>query len=302
MRRATVTAMRYAAIVNPHGGRRRALAILRSVEAEFCAAGATLEVHTTGRAGHAREIARSLPLQDCAAVCAIGGDGTLHEVANGLMEREHPSAIPLGIIPAGSGNDFALHLGLTDPAEAARRILAGRSKALDVARITTSAGVQYCVNIVGWGAVVDINQRAERMRWLGPSRYALAALWQILKPVRRRARLTLDGRIIEGNFLFVAGCNTRFTGNGMQLAPAAVMDDGLIDVVVVRHATRARMLALFARVFDGTHTSLGCVEIHQARAFAIEPGVGDVLNLDGELKAKTPVRVQVMPAALRVLA
>jgi YegS/Rv2252/BmrU family lipid kinase len=294
--------MRYAAIVNPHGGRRRGLETLRLAEAVFSAAGATLEVHTTARAGHARDIARSLSLPDCAAVCAIGGDGTVHEIVNGLMAREHPSAIPLGVIPAGSGNDFALHLGLTDPVMAARRILAGHSKALDVARVTTAAGVEYCLNNIGWGSAVDINQRAEGMRWLGPSRYALAALWQIVKPVRRRARLTLDGSSIDGEFALVAGCNTRFTGNGMQLAPAAAMDDGLIDVVVVQGATRARMLALFVKVFDGTHTSLDCVEIHQVRSFAIEPGASDVLNLDGELKGGTPVRVDVIPAALRVLA
>jgi diacylglycerol kinase (ATP) len=80
------------------------------------------------------------------------------------------------------------------------------------------------------------------------------------------------------------------------------MDDGLIDVVVVRSATRSQMLSVFVKVFDGSHTSLACVAIHQVRSFAIEPDAAGMLNVDGELKATTPVGVEVIPAALRVFA
>ena len=127
--------------------------------------------------------------------------------------------MPLGFIPAGSGNTMHQHLQCNDPLEAARRIVAGNRYPLDVARVTMGEQVVYCVDIIGWGAVADINGSAEKLRFFGPSRYAVAALWQILTPKRRRAKLVLDGRVFDDEFLFVIGCNTKFTGKGMKLAP-----------------------------------------------------------------------------------
>lgn len=293
---------RYAVIVNPHGGLRRGTAVLDTIRPMFAATGAGLDIHTTARAGQAGELAQALPGEDLAGLCVIGGDGTVHEVVNGLMRRPDPAAIPIGIIPAGSGNDFARHLGVIDPMAAARRILAGRVRPLDVVRLSTRDAVEFCINIVGWGSGVDVNRRAEKLRWLGPSRYALAALLEIVLAKRRRARITLDGRTDDDAFHFVVACNTKFTGRGMMLAPDAAMDDGLLDVVLVRRATRRQMLSLFAKVFDGSHTGLDFVEVHRVRSFAIEPETHDALNLDGELKGATPVRAEVAPSALRIFA
>jgi diacylglycerol kinase (ATP) len=291
---------RYAVIVNPHGGLRRGIAVLETVKPVLSSAGATLEVHETGRPGHARELAETLPADNLAGFCVIGGDGTVHDVVNGLMRREDPAAVPFGVIPAGSGNDFALHLGITDPAGAARRIVAGKTTSLDVARVTAGGKVEFCANIIGWGSAVSINRRAERWRWLGPSRYALAALAEIVMAKRYRSKVGLDGRVVGGDFFLVVACNTKFTGRGMMLAPDAEMDDGMLDVVIVRHATRRQMLRMFSHVFDGSHLSMDCVEVHRVRTFMIEPATDDVLNLDGELKSSTPASAEVVPSALRL--
>jgi diacylglycerol kinase (ATP) len=160
--------------------------------------------------------------------------------------------------------------------------------------------VVCCVDIVGWGAVADINGTAERLRKIGPSRYAVAALWHMVRPNRRRARLILDSELHDDEFLFVIGCNTRFTGRKMQLAPHADIGDGKIDVVVLRRASRLQMLRLFRRVFSGSHLSLGYVEYHQVRSFAIESEGNETLDLDGEIKGRAPVKVQMLPAALQV--
>ena len=293
---------RYVMIVNPRGGTRRGLTILRSIESLFTAANAELEIQTTTHAGHARELAQTLPLENVDGLCVIGGDGSLHEVVNGLMLRPDPARVPLGLIPGGTGNTVAEHLGCLDPLVAVQRIIAGHLSALDVARVTTGDATDFCVNIIGWGAAVDINRTAERLRWLGPTRYTLAALWHIVRARRRRAKLTLDGRVIEDEFSFIVGCNTQFTGKGMKLAPDAALDDGLIDLVTVRHAGRGQIAALFQKVFDGSHINLPCVEIHRVRDFAIESAMPDLLNLDGELKRSTPVRVEMVPAALRIFA
>lgn len=293
---------RLAVIVNPKGGRKRGLRVLESVKPIFTNAGIDLKIHLTQRSGHAAEIAQSLDKESCDAICVIGGDGTFHEVANGLMHRAERISIPLGIIPAGTGNNMAEHLKCKDPLEAARKIIAGHQQPLDVVQVTLNDRIVYCVDLVGWGAVSDINSNAEQWRWLGPPRYSAATLWQILRRKRRRAKLILDGQTFDDDYLFVVACNPRFAGPGMMLAPHAEIGDGKVDVVVVRHASRREMLKLFTKVFDGSHLTLKFVEYHQVSSFAIESQTNDALDLDGEMKGHTPMSAEVLPAALSILA
>ncbi|MHB8969468.1 MAG: diacylglycerol/lipid kinase family protein [Pirellulaceae bacterium] len=295
-----MTNQRVLFVVNPRGGARNGLAILKQVKPVFAEAGLALDVRVTEYAGHAREIVRTLPLQQYGRLGVVGGDGTIHEVVSGLMERGEPAPIPLGLVPAGTGNDFSKQLGITSSLEAARRIAAGRTGPFDVAKVEAGGRTYYCTTIIGWGAVADINRTAERLRMLGPSRYAFASLLQILSAKRRRARLVLDERSCEDDFLMIVACNTVFAGAGMQLTPHAKADDGKIDVVVVRDASRLTMLKLFRKVFDGTHVSMDCVEYYQVRSLAIESATDDCLDLDGEVAGRTPVRVEMMQAALQI--
>jgi len=173
---------------------------------------------------------------------------------------------------------------------------------LDVARVSSDGGVEHSINIVGWGAAVDINRTAERLRWLGSVRYSLAALWEILLARRRPLKLTLDGQVTDDKFHMVLACNTRFTGKGMQLAPRAEIDDRLLDVIIVRRATRVQMLQLFSRVFDGSHMNLPIVEYRQVTMMELSSPGCEPLNIDGELKRNLPIRVEMVPAALRIFA
>jgi len=295
-----MTAKKYVVVVNPRGGTRRGLNVLDDVRPVFQSAEAELDVHVTTHAGHAAELARTADLSRCDGFCVIGGDGTIHEAVSGLMERTQPVSTPLGMIPGGTGNSVLQHLECLEPFEAAQRIVGGNTQPLDVVRVTMGDEVAYCINIIGWGAVVDINRTAERLRWLGPPRYAIAALIQILRARRRRARLILDGQAIDDEFLLVAACNTKYTGKGMLLAPEAKMDDGKLDVVFVRRASRRQMLQLFNKVFDGSHMSLPCMDYQTVSSFSIEPDDIDVLNLDGELEGSTPVSAEVIPSALQI--
>ena len=117
------------------------------------------------------------------------------------MQQEHLKSTPLGFIPAGTGNSLCRHLECVEPLEAARRVIAGNEQPLDVIRVTVENEVLYCVNIVGWGAVVDINSTAERLRVLGPSRYTGAAIVHVLRSKHRRAKLVFDGKIVEEAYL-----------------------------------------------------------------------------------------------------
>jgi len=291
---------RFLVVVNPRGGTRRGLAVLDQVKPVFARAAAELDVHVTRHPGHASEIARTSDLARYEGLCLIGGDGTIHEAVAGLMQRADGAPIPLGFIPAGTGNTMHRDVGCRDPIEAAQRVLAGRTCPLDVARVTMRAGVVHCVNIVGWGGISDINHTAEKLRLLGPPRYALAALWHVLRPPRRRARLVLDGPAFDDEYVFIIACNTKTTGSGMILAPRAEIGDGKIDVVVLRRTSRRNLLKAFAKVFDGSHLALPCIAYHQVRSFAIEYEGPEPLDLDGEIKGRAPLSVEMMPGVLRV--
>ncbi len=292
---------RLSVVVNPKGGRRRGLGVLERVKPIFVNAKIDLDIHVTQRTGHAAEIARSLDMKSCDAVCVIGGDGTFHEVADGLLQRDELVTVPLGIIPAGTGNTIAKHLQCTDPLDAARRIVAGQTQPLDAIQVMLDDRFVYCVDLVGWGAVSDININAEKWRFLGPSRYSAATLWQILQPKQRHAKLILDGQVFDDEYLFVVACNPKFAGPGMMLAPHAELGDGKVDLLIVRNASRREMLRLFTKVFDGSHLGLHFVGYHQVHSFAIESPTNDPLDLDGEMKGHTPMSAKVLPAALSIL-
>ncbi len=291
---------RLAVVINPRGGKRNGIRTLESVKHLFAQASVEWDAHITEHAGHAIEIARSLDLNAIDGVCVVGGDGTFHEVADGLMQRGEPISTPIGIIPAGTGNAFAQHLECCTPILAAKRILEGRTHPLDVIEVSLGDRIVNCVNIVGWGAVSDINSTAERMRVMGTARYTLAALLHIAAPTVRRATLVLDGVPVTDDFLFVMACNTKFTGAGMKLAPQADIGDGKIDVVVIRRTSRLQMLSLFRKVFDGSHVSLPCLEFHRVSSFAIHSESLDAMNLDGEMKGRSPMSARVLPSALSV--
>ncbi len=294
-----MTVKRFVVLVNPHSGQRCAGAILEQVK-PLLAAHAELDIRITQQPGHARQIAQQLDPAAYDAICLIGGDGTMHEVVSGIMERGQGTAIPLGLIPAGTGNDVAEHLGLSRPLDAAQRIVAGRTCPFDVAEVNAAGQIHSCVTLVGWAGIADINAKAERLRRLGPPRYALAALWQVLAPKRRRARIILDDLTVEDDFLLVVACNTVFSGSGMRLAPCARVDDGKIDVVIVRNASRRQMLRLLSKVFDGSHLDMHCLEYHQVRWLSILAEDGGPLDIDGEIKGTTPLSIRMLPAAIRV--
>ena len=295
-----MTVRRLAVLVNPRGGKQNGIQVLDRVRHIFAAAAIELDVRVTERVGHANEIAKTLDLESIDGVCVIGGDGTIHEVADGLMHRKEIAMVPIGIIPAGTGNALAQHLGCDCQLEAARRIVAGQTQGLDVVRVTLQDRIAYCVNIVGWGVVSDINSTAEKMRFMGPNRYTVAALWHILAPRVRHATLLLDGRTYTDDFLFVMACNTKYTGAGMKLAPLAEIGDGFIDVAVIRRTSRWQLLSLFRRVFDGSHVDLNCIEFHQVRSFSIQTIEQDRMNLDGEMKGNSPMTATVLPSALSI--
>ena len=289
------------AVVNPRSGLRHGQQTLNQLHSILQQAGCLLTVITTSGPGHATRIAADAELQHLHCIAVVGGDGTIHEVVNGLMQRPAPAQTPVAIVPAGTGNALALQYKLQSINDAAHSILHGTATPLDVLQVTRQQQTTCCINIAGWGAATDINITAEKLRWLGRSRYSLAALLQILQPPVRSAIVTIDQQTLNGQFLFAVACNTRFAGHRMLLAPDARCDDGLLDVLLLRPTSRWHLLKVFQGIADGSHRNLPGIEYHQARSITIQTNSPDPLNLDGEISGTAPFTATVLPAALRLL-
>jgi len=253
----------------------------------------------------ARAAVRSRP----DALVVVGGDGMVNLGANLVAGTR----VPLGIIPSGTGNDMARGLGIPhDDTEAAIATLAAAlrdgPRTIDAARIDyvddeTGEPAQrwfLCALSAGFDAIV--NERANAMRNpKGPSRYIVALLIELARLKRIAYRLTLDGRLLETEGVLVSLGNNVSLGGGMRITPDAKLDDGLLDVMVVKPLGRAAFLRIFPRVFKGTHVSDPRVTILRSRAVRIEAD-GIVAYGDGERIGPLPIEVEVVPGAVRVLA
>ena len=229
----------------------------------------------------------------------VGGDGTIHEVVNGLMKSGKGLHLPLGIIPGGSGNAFADDLGLKNPIHAVNQIVSGNMHSMDIMRISKGDTISYAFNIIAWGIASDVNIRAEKLRWLGNSRYSLSAIISILNLKKRPILLRLDNDVVDSNAILFIALNTIHTGKGMKMAPHAKLNDGLMDLLLLRDASRLRILKIFLQSFSGKHIIDPLVEYRNAKTFSIQTE-GDLLNIDGENIGRTPIEVSLIPGALSV--
>ena len=288
-------------IVNPAGGTKKGLDILDKVKPLFQEANAELTILYTDYAGHAKDLANELDYSGYDGLCAIGGDGTMFEMVNGMLKRHDQDTIPLGLITGGTGNAFMHDIDCLDPLEAASRILKGKVRQLDIAKVNAKNKLYYSFNIIGWGLVTDAGYLAEKLRWLGGMRYDVAAILEVLMGKRRIAQLLMDNEVIEDDFVFIIACNTIHTGKAMRIAPRARLDDGKIDLVIVRKSSKIKLLKLFPKLFSGEHIKSPLVEYRQVEKFSVIPKEDSSLNIDGELIGNTPIDVTMQPKMIEVL-
>ncbi|HTE61280.1 MAG TPA: diacylglycerol kinase family protein [Solirubrobacteraceae bacterium] len=243
------------------------------------------------------------------ALIVVGGDGIVNLGANLVAGTR----VPLGIVPSGTGNDMARGLGIPhDNTEAAIEALAtalqNPPRVIDAARIrftNDQTGLPderwfLCALSAGFDAIV--NERANNMHNpKGPSRYIIALMIELTKLKPIHYRLTLDDRVIETAGVLVSLGNSVSLGGGMNITPDAKLDDGLLDVLIVKPLSRVAFLRIFPRVFKGTHITDPRVTIERAKHVRLEAD-GVVAYGDGERIGPLPIDVEVVPGAVRVLA
>ena len=292
---------KYYLLVNPAGGTKKGMKILEMVKPIFDKSEVHVDIFQTEYAGHANQLANTLDLSGYSGLCAIGGDGTLFEMVNGMLKRKDNQNFPLGLITGGTGNAFMHDLNCLDPIEASERIIKGNLRSVDIARVETPYNLYFSFNIIGWGLVADAGYLAENFRLLGGLRYDVASILEVLKGKRRISRLILDDEVVDDDFVFVIACNTIHTGKAMRIAPNAKFDDGKIDLIIVRNASKTELLKLFPKLFTGEHVKSKLVECRQVQKFSIISDENSSLIIDGELIGSTPVHVTMEPKKINVL-
>lgn len=291
-------------VVNRTSGNGKGAAVWKRVEARLRERGLEYGCRFTERPGHAAELAGALAKQPgTVAVVAVGGDGTVHEAASGLVG----SGVPIGCIPAGSGDDFARSLDIPRRWEAAlERVLRLTSRAIDVGTINgrsfvISAGIGFD------GDVARMTNRSWYKRWLnklgvGSLSYVVTVLRLVVRYRPCRVRLEVDGRVSEHQDVWlIAIANMPYYGGGMKICPDARMDDGMLHLCLVEGIGRLELLRFFPRVFNGTHVSHRSVRLMSGRQIRIEATAPMTIHTDGEYGGATPAAVDVQPGRLNVL-
>ncbi|OBF26498.1 diacylglycerol kinase [Mycobacterium sp. ACS1612] len=251
-------------------------------------------------AEHARRLVEGALERGMDALVVVGGDGII-SLALQVLAR---SGIPLGIIPAGTGNDHAREFGIAtrDPEAAADVIVDGIISTVDLGRIVGADGTErWFGTVMAAGFDSLVTDRTNRMRWPhGRMRYNLAMVAELSKLRLLPFRLSFDGRELETELTLAAFGNTRSYGGGMLICPNADPTDGQLDVTMVASASRTKLIRLFPTVFKGTHVDLDEVRTTRARTTTVDsPGIN--AYADGEYVCPLPVEVSAVPGALKIL-
>jgi diacylglycerol kinase (ATP) len=292
-----------AVLANPTAGRGRHRELLTAVVERLYGHGHDVRLLDASTSEEAEAACHAEVAGGAAAIVAVGGDGTVHRAVQAVAGTQ----IPLGVVPAGTGNDFADQLGMpADPLAAADLVAAalaeGRTRAVDLARMASADNqVRWYVAVLAAGFDAVVNEMANRMPWpRGPRRYDLAIMLELARLRPRRYTLRLDGEAHQIDAVLVAVGNTASYGGGLRICPDADPTDGLLDVVVGGRLGRAAVVRIKPKLYRGTHLAHPEVTSYRAREVVIDVD-GIVGYADGERTLPLPVTVTCVPGALRLL-
>ncbi|MGH3356689.1 MAG: diacylglycerol kinase [Nocardioidaceae bacterium] len=283
-------------LVNPTAGKGRGARAGRAAAAALRDRGHRVRELVGRDADEAADLAALALADGTDGLVVVGGDGMVHLAIQQLAG----TGVPLGVVPAGTGNDVARYLGVSrrDAAAAAAVVADGQVRTIDLAR---TGGVYYAT-VLAAGLDSMVTERANRMTWpRGQMRYNIAVLAEIrtFEPVR--FSLELDGERGEADAMLVAVGNGPSYGGGLRMCEGAEIDDGYLDVVLIRPISTVELVKVFPRLFRGTHVTHPQYEHHRvARVSLAAPGVS--AYADGERIGALPMTVDVVPRALAVFA
>lgn len=296
-------------ILNPIAGRGYGARVEPQLRQCLTSEGVHFDLERTHAPWHAAELAKRAAEDGFGTIVSAGGDGTANEIINGLMAAsENGATRRMGVLPAGSGSDFASGVGLPlDLPEACRRIACNSFKTVDLGRVTVPGRPpRYFGNVVGIGfdgAVLMETLSMKRLR--GLPLYLLAVLKTVfLNFTTPRVTITYDDQQMELTATLVSVANGPREGGGFIIAPDARPDDGVFDLCIARKVSRLTILRLLPYFLSGTHTQLEPITMAQAKVVHVASPDGLVAHVDGEVLCRdaAEIRCEIVPGAIEVCA
>ena len=282
-------------IANPVSGRGRARRTGERVADLLHERGVYVDLMMSGAPGDCERLAREALARGVRQVVACGGDGTVHEVVNGLANSD----AVLGVVPCGRGNDLARALGLSrDVKDVVNTLVHGVDRAIALGKV----GDRFFATVASLGFDTAVAQRARSRpsRLGGTASYCLAVLRTLSGYRSPFVRLRGDFGVFEGRILLAATANAPFYGSGIKIAPDAIVDDGMLDVCIVADVSRWTVLRMFLRAYSGAHVGHSAVRVVQTRTLQIESDDSLWIFADGEPVCEIPAKIEVVPGALKV--
>jgi len=259
---------------------------------------------------HATEIAAQAALKGYQTIVALGGDGTVHEIVNGLMKVEAAHRPRLGIVPIGSGNDFAHSIGIQmNPPVAMQRVFAGTPRPVDIARIVDGAGrTEYFDNTLGIGFPAAVNIRSRQLIGIyGFMMYFTATLLTIARNFDAvPMKVNYDGGVLDQRILMLTVGNSPREGGGFMSLPEAKLDDGMLEFLYVGQISQVRMLQLLPKFMNATHVKEKDVKFARTSKMVVDADRALPIHCDGELFAPYEadvrhVEITLVPGAIQVI-
>jgi diacylglycerol kinase (ATP) len=295
-------------LVNPASGNGATGKRWPALERQAADFGLAPEVGMSTGPGGLAELARQAADDGAELVVAVGGDGTVHEVTNGLLRSTRRPLPELGILARGTGDDFVRAVGIpTADIDALTVLRDGRPRDLDVGRVTyrTPAGDEaqsYFVSMAGVGMSGAVAKRLNTTsKRLGGKIAGLAATFAVFSRWKNvELRVAVGGEHREGRMEDVLVGNTEFHNGGMRLCPGARPDDGLFDVLLIGDVTKRDLIRVMPKLYKGTHLPHPKAELLRGASVSVESSTALPIELDGEQPGTTPVHFQIVPGELRV--
>ncbi|MDD7792635.1 diacylglycerol/lipid kinase family protein [Clostridium sp. 'White wine YQ'] len=290
--------MKHLFIINPEAGKGRALEYKDKIEKIFTKINEEYEIIITERVGHATEVVRELTSRDRYRVYAIGGDGTLNEVVNGLVGTDSI----LGVIPAGSGNDFIRSIWDEQDDELLIKTIRGDFKKIDLAKVNN----KYFINIssIGFDAEVVYNARKyKKYKFIsGPFAYFISIFITALRFKGVEIEFELDGQPINDKIFLMAVANGKYYGGGIKIAPFANITDGALELYLIKAISIFKLIREIPKVLKGVH-SYGIKEVKYSKIQNIKAKSKNefTINIDGEIVRGKEVEFLILPSKLDMI-
>lgn len=295
--------------MNPAAGANRTHRKWPGIRSLIERTGLSFDHRLTEGKGHAIELARGAVEDGCRYVVAVGGDGTVHEVANGVLQAGLSEHIALGVVCTGTGSDLSRSVGVPrDYEQACAALTSAGRRAIDAGLIEYQKEGRslrrYFLNVAGIGFDATVVEATERMpKWLGGTiPYVTGVVRTFLRYKNKSVEFRIDGGAPErAKVLGIVTANGAYFGGGMFIAPQARPDDGLLDIVIVGDFGKLELARVFPRIYKGTHLGYPKIRLERGSRVGISSPERFLVHADGELLGEGPVGLSVFPEAIRLV-